>query len=105
MTHDQAIALLSAEPRRVPFFNGEQIIQCTACRHYFSNGTAWKVHRRTGNCDTDRLSQDAMGVWLPPRRIRLKTHNAGTTGTGNAVPDAPITDRLINNPAVEREPP
>ena len=73
MTTDQATALLTAEPRRVPYFNDEQIIQCTACRQYFADGTAWKIHRRTGVCDTTRLRQNSAGVWLPPIRKRVQS--------------------------------
>lgn len=72
MTSSQAEALLSAEPRAVPYFTG-RVLQCTACRAYFSTGTAWKIHRRTGVCDTTRLRQNGFGVWLPPRRKRVQS--------------------------------
>lgn len=72
MTTEQARSLLEAWPRRVPYFNGETIIQCTACRAYFATGKAWKVHRRNWTCDTDRLVQNALGIHQLPVRKRVK---------------------------------
>ena len=105
MTTDQATALLTAEPRLVPYYGGSDLLQCTACRAYFSTGTAWKIHRRTGTCDTTRLRQDSVGVWQPPRRVRVKTHNTGTTPLSNPVTHATATSRLIDNPAARKKPP
>ena len=105
MTTAQAKSLLEAWPKRVPWFNGDQVIQCSACRSYFSNSLAWKIHRSTGTCDTTRLRRSDLSVWLPPIRVRVKLPNTGTTRRRNTVPDATESGLLIHNQALSREPP
>lgn len=73
MTTDQVKSLLLAWPRRVKFYRDETIIECTACRAYFTNGKAWKAHRRTGTCDTTRLVSNALGIWQKPVRKRVQS--------------------------------
>ena len=72
MTTAQAKSLLEAWPKRVPWFYGDQIVQCTACRSHFTTGKAWKAHRRTGTCDTTSLKRDDLGVWSAPVRKRVR---------------------------------
>lgn len=72
MTTQQARSLLEAWPKRVPYFNGVTIIQCSACRQYFATGKARKAHRRNWTCNTTRLTRNDLGIWDTPARKRAK---------------------------------
>jgi len=72
MTTEQAIALLEAWPKRVPFYGTDTVVECTACRAYFSDGKAWKAHRRNGTCDTGQVVRNALGIWTTRVRKRIR---------------------------------
>lgn len=74
LTVKQLAGLLEAWPKRVAFFNDETIIECGACRAYFSSDKAWKAHRRSGTCDTNSLVRNPLGIWQarPRKRVRVQ---------------------------------